>query len=213
MQYIYLHGFASGPDSTKARFFADTFQRRGLSLLRPDLNDDFSHLTITRQLEKLRRITSAFDARQPITLIGSSMGGLVAILYSGLDSRVRRLVLLAPAVGFHRILKSKAGAKFSEWKKNGYMPVEHYALGKTLPLHFGIYTDAMLYRKATFTRALPTLIFHGLHDDTVAYKNSITLVEQNARAGLMLLNSDHALNDCLETIDSQVQAFFERNSH
>jgi nanoRNase/pAp phosphatase (c-di-AMP/oligoRNAs hydrolase) len=70
----------------------------------------------------------------------------------------------------------------------------------------------MLYRKAAFTRALPTLIFHGLHDDTVAYKNSITLVEQNARAALMLLNSDHALNDCLETIDSQVQAFFERNS-
>lgn len=211
MQYIYLHGFASGPDSTKARFFAETFERRGLSLLRPDLNDDFSHLTITRQLEQLREITSTFSAKESITLIGSSMGGFLSLLYSRLDSRVRRLVLLAPAVGFHRILKSKAGPNFKLWKKNRYIPIEHYALGQALPLHFGLYTDALLYRKATFTRPLPTLIFHGLHDDTVPYQNSIILVEQNARAALMLLNSDHTLNDCLETIDSQVQAFFERN--
>jgi len=211
VQYIYLHGFASGPDSTKARFFAETFQSRGLSLIRPDLNHDFSHLTVTYQLEQLREITSSFAAQEPITLIGSSMGGFISLLYSRLDSRVRRLVLLAPAVGFHRILKTKAGPNFKQWKKNRYIPIEHYALGQTLPLHFGLYSDALLYRKATFTRPLPTLIFHGLYDDTVPYRNSITLLEQNTRAALMLLNSDHTLNDCLETIDSQIQAFFEQN--
>ena len=48
MKYIYLHGFASGPGSTKARFFRDRFAEAGRELRVPDLAaGDFEHLTIT----------------------------------------------------------------------------------------------------------------------------------------------------------------------
>ena len=34
---VYLHGFASGPGSKKARFFGDRFAARGVPFLVPDL--------------------------------------------------------------------------------------------------------------------------------------------------------------------------------
>ncbi|MFM7437244.1 MAG: YqiA/YcfP family alpha/beta fold hydrolase, partial [Snowella sp.] len=48
MKYIYLHGFASSPDSAKARFIRDRFVEKQISLSVPDLNqNNFSELTLT----------------------------------------------------------------------------------------------------------------------------------------------------------------------
>ncbi|MCS6812403.1 MAG: esterase, partial [Cyanobacteria bacterium] len=54
---IYLHGFASSPNSTKARYLADCFAQAGLPLTVPDLNQgDFSHLTLTRQIQQVEAL-------------------------------------------------------------------------------------------------------------------------------------------------------------
>ena len=43
---VYLHGFASGPSSRKARFFAERFAELGIGLEIPDLaQGDFARLT------------------------------------------------------------------------------------------------------------------------------------------------------------------------
>jgi uncharacterized protein len=48
-QYIYLHGFASSPNSTKAQNISDRFSQIQTKLKIPDLNaGNFSQLTITR---------------------------------------------------------------------------------------------------------------------------------------------------------------------
>lgn len=39
MKYIYLHGFASSPDSAKARFIRDRFLEKQIALIVPDLNN------------------------------------------------------------------------------------------------------------------------------------------------------------------------------
>ncbi len=50
--YIYLHGFASSPSSTKAQYLRARFASLQINLNIPDLNQgDFSHLTLTRQLQ------------------------------------------------------------------------------------------------------------------------------------------------------------------
>ena len=55
MRVTYLHGFASGPRSTKAVKLAETFARRGLEVLVPDLNlPDFEHLRIGSMVEHVR---------------------------------------------------------------------------------------------------------------------------------------------------------------
>lgn len=54
IQFVYLHGFASGPQSQKATAFAKRFAELGLPLAVPDLEGgDFKHLTISRQLRIL----------------------------------------------------------------------------------------------------------------------------------------------------------------
>ncbi len=77
---FYLHGFASSPESTKVRYFSDRLQEHGIALECPDFNaPSFRTLTITRMLEQLEgRIARAGGA--PVTLIGSSLGGTLAIL-------------------------------------------------------------------------------------------------------------------------------------
>src|SRR5712691_9205066 len=77
---FYLHGFASSPKSTKAAYLGERFRRYGLTLHCPDFNQpDFSTLTLTRMLEQLDREIAAAGAG-PATLIGSSLGGTLAIL-------------------------------------------------------------------------------------------------------------------------------------
>jgi pimeloyl-ACP methyl ester carboxylesterase len=100
---FYLHGFASSDRSTKAAYFADRLRTHGITLRCPDFNrPDFASLTMTRMLDQL-----ASETTQPqgggVTLIGSSLGGTLAILAaSRLTNRIDRLVLLAPAVMFAR---------------------------------------------------------------------------------------------------------------
>jgi len=48
--FSYLHGFASGPGSTKAQFFRARIAEHGIALEIPDLAPDFAHMTVTGML-------------------------------------------------------------------------------------------------------------------------------------------------------------------
>jgi uncharacterized protein len=51
LRVLYLHGFASGPGSRKAGFFAAKLRELAFSVEVPDLAEGrFEHLTISRQL-------------------------------------------------------------------------------------------------------------------------------------------------------------------
>ena len=51
---VYLHGFASGPSSSKAGFFRSGLERAGAQVTVPLLDGgDFEHLSITGQLNML----------------------------------------------------------------------------------------------------------------------------------------------------------------
>ena len=66
---LYLHGFASSPDSTKARYFQERLATHGVPLLAPDFNEpDFTTLTMSRMLEQLAREIERLGTR--VTLIG-----------------------------------------------------------------------------------------------------------------------------------------------
>ena len=97
--YIYLHGFASSPQSSKARYLSDRFTEIGLQLQVLDLNqDNFTHLTLTRQIQQA--IAAFPESETSVTLIGSSFGALTATWVAQRQNRVQKLVLLAPAFGF-----------------------------------------------------------------------------------------------------------------
>src|SRR5271154_694422 len=118
---LYLHGFASGPASKKARYFSQRLAECGVTLEVPDLAEgDFENLTVTRQLSVVERVC----AKQPVFLMGSSLGGYLAALYAARHPEVEKLVLLAPAFSFvTRWPEGLGESKMEEWKHTGSMQV------------------------------------------------------------------------------------------
>ncbi|MZH14543.1 MAG: hypothetical protein F3742_07230, partial [Nitrospinae bacterium] len=69
-EFIYLHGFASGPNSNKARAFKKRFEELNLPFNVPDLQeDDFENLTLSRQVELVQAIIDQ-DTNKSFGLIG-----------------------------------------------------------------------------------------------------------------------------------------------
>lgn len=197
-QFIYLHGFASSPESTKAKDLRDRFAQLHISLTIPDLNqNDFTHLTLTRQLQQ---VESDFPpAPEPVTLIGSSFGGLTAAWLGQTQPQVERLVLLAPAFGFLSHWLSQLGEQqVQQWQREGFLPVYHYGQERMLPISYQFAEDAAQYRESEIVRPVPTLIIHGKRDEVIPIESSIEFASDRPWVTLVQMDSDHALIDVLD---------------
>ncbi|MBD3883856.1 alpha/beta fold hydrolase [Phormidium tenue FACHB-886] len=204
-QYFYLHGFASSPRSTKAQFLSRSFQALGLSLVAPDLNqDDFYHLTLTRQIEQVRSLLP----EQPITLIGSSFGGLTAAWLAEQSLQIKQLVLLAPAFQFLAHWLPRLGeAQLQQWQEKRSLMVYHYSEQIQLPLDYAFVSDAAQYDETQIQRPVPTLILHGRQDDVIPIQASRDYAADRSWVRLIELDSDHALGDVQLEIWQAIRSF------
>jgi uncharacterized protein len=201
---IYLHGFATGPNSKKAQFFKRNVESLGYDIVVPDLaQGDFEHLTISGQLGVVERISGG----KPVTLIGSSMGAYVAALFAARHAEVRHLILMAPAFDFiRRWPESLGAARMERWRASGSMPVYHYADQRERELSYRIIEDAVQYPDSpTFPQ--PALLFHGVRDSVVPYDLSVRFAATHPHARLVLTNSDHELINALEMIWDRSRSF------
>jgi|HubBroStandDraft_6_1064221.scaffolds.fasta_scaffold53008_2 pimeloyl-ACP methyl ester carboxylesterase len=201
---VYLHGFASGPGSKKARYFAERLAECGVTLEIPDLADgDFENLTVTGQLKVLERVC----AKEPVSLIGSSLGGYLAAVYAARHSEVEKLVLMAPAFSFITRWPQALGAQqFEQWKTSGFLTVPHYGEGGERRISYRLMEDGRFYEDYPnfFQRAL---IFHGKSDSVVPPGFSITFSQQHANTTLHLMDSDHELLNVLDAMWAEIRPF------
>jgi pimeloyl-ACP methyl ester carboxylesterase len=201
---VYLHGFASGPASGKARYLGTYLRERGASVQIPDLAEgDFAHLTITGQLAVIDRAAGG----RRVSLIGSSMGGYLAALYASYHPEVERLVLLAPAFAFAQRWPARLGEqKVAEWRRTGWMDIYHYGEGRDVPISSDLLEDGPRYQGfPDFTQ--PALIFHGAHDDVVPASYSEEFVAMHPNARLEILDSGHELTDVLDYMAPRIAEF------
>ena len=198
--YIYLHGFASSPQSTKAQFFGDRFTKLNINLKILDLNQgDFSNLTLTRQINQV--VASFPPPPRKVTLIGSSFGGLTAAWLAQKYPQVQSLILLAPAFGFLNHWLPKLGeAKIKQWQDNRYLSVYHYGFKQELPLDYNFLVDLSGYQDEKLQKPVPTLIFHGIDDDVIPIQASREYALSRPWVKLRELESDHTLTDVLPQI-------------
>ncbi len=193
MRYLYLHGLASGPNSGKGRYFTAQLNTLGLELVSPDLNlPNFRTMTLSSQLARIHETLG--DDPQPVTLLGSSMGGLLAVLSAIVDPRVCRLFLMAPAFNFLQDWPTRMGA-LELWRDKGYLEMAHYAYNKVMALDYAMIEDARHYNEHSLVRALPILIVHGLEDEVVDAQVSVAFAKQRPYVQVTLLHSDHRLTD------------------
>jgi hypothetical protein len=206
---IYLHGFASSPQSTKGRYLAERLREHDVRLRCPDFNEpDFATLTVTRMLDQLERELKV-AAPDWVTLIGSSLGGAIAILAAArFAGRVERLVLLAPAVMFakpgHHLLPPE---RVDEWRRKGSLPFFHYADNRERPLNFTFYEDSLRYDPFNTRFTQPTLVFQGQRDHAVDPRTVEQFARDRPNVTLALLDDDHQLVASLPRIWNDMQPF------
>ncbi len=207
---VYLHGFASSPESSKAVWLGEALTRAGVGYSCPDLNQpSFETLTVTRMVEQTLAALEA--AQAPVALIGSSLGAYVAVHAAAADAGrfVDRLVLLAPALDFGGNRLTHLGPhSIEEWRAAGALTVHHYGLGGARSVGFGLYEDAAAYDAFDVALDLPTLVVQGRQDDVV----DTAMVERWCAArpsvDLHLVDDGHQLRESLPFIWGKCQRLF-----
>jgi uncharacterized protein len=204
--FLYLHGFASSPQSTKAQYFARQFQSLNQPLQIPDLNqDDFYHLTLSRQIQQVQALLATESA---VTIIGSSFGGLTAAWLGEQLLSVQRLVLLAPAFQFLAHWQPRMGSEqMQRWQRDQAMPIYHYGIGQMLPLSYQFISDLRQYDDASLQRPIPTLILHGCQDEVIPIQSSRDYAAARNWVELIELESDHALGNVQAEMWQAIQNF------
>ena len=201
---VYLHGFASGPASVKARFLAPRLEGAGYAVSVPDLNlPSFEGLTLSRVIE-------ALDAALPEAggvVVGSSMGAYAAALYATQrPERVRALVLMAPALNLAGLIEGRYAEALPAWERSGRAPVEHPYLGEA-ELAWGFVEDARAWAACPVAPRCPTLILHGRHDEEVPFSGSEAMAARLPGLRLVPFDDGHRLDADLEGLWAAVEAF------
>ncbi len=209
MRIVYLHGFASSPQSTKAQFFGRKFRDAGVPFEAPELDrGHFENLTISGQLEAVHEAVTTARTPGPVILMGSSLGGYLAALYAGQHARsVEKLVLLAPAFQFlERWRKRLSPEDLSRWQQQGWATIYHYGTKTERRLGHQFLEDGQKYPAAPEFHQ-KALILHGKNDQVVPAEISCEYARQHDRTRLVLLDSGHELTNVLDELWRETVAF------
>jgi len=209
MQIFYLHGFASSARSSKAAFFTSKLRQHGIELHTPDLNEpDFSTLTIARMVDRISQSIDALPA-EPVALIGSSLGGFVAVQAAlHTPGRIDRMVLLAPALDFGgNRMRSLGDVGLEEWKRTNRLDVFHHGYGRMMPVHYELYADASRYDCVNAALTMPIQVFQGRRDDAVDPESVERWSRARPNVELHMLDDDHQLTASVGYIWEEMRRF------
>ena len=209
---VWLGGFQSDMASTKASALDRHCAERGQGLLRFDYSGHgassgrFEEGTISLWLEESLAVIRAATSG-PLVLVGSSMGGYLALLVArafeaaGEAARLAGMVLIAPAVDFTEALiweradeaQRRALAEQGFWTiASAYSP-EPYRITREL-IEDG---RRHLLLGQTVRSFCLTRILQGMRDDDVPYPRALTLIEHMAGDPVTLTlikEGDHRLS-------------------
>lgn len=219
MNILYLHGFASGPQSKKGVEFDKYFSVRGHTVERLNLRvPSFEHLRLSAMIETVQ---AAISRVGPVVLIGSSLGGLTAAHVAertviGDDVLeyprpfIRGCVLLAPAFQLAARWKQQLGAaEWDAWRARGTREVDDYTTGKKSSVDFGFVEDVERVDVGYPDVRVPTLVMHGLRDDVVPIDRARTFATGRPNVRLIELDDGHELVASLPRLLAETEAFLD----
>jgi pimeloyl-ACP methyl ester carboxylesterase len=207
---LYLHGFASGPSSRKARHLGEGLAARGVHVEVPDLTpgpDGFERSTPRTMLAVAQGALAGRPG--PHALVGSSLGGYLASVISSQDPRVTRLVLLAPAFRlFERWSARLTPAQLDEWRARGLL-THHHVTQTERRIGWGFHEAARTLPAFPVVTA-PALVIAGARDETVPLADVEAWVARTPSARLVVVDDGHELAGSLDLILEQAWEFLSR---
>jgi pimeloyl-ACP methyl ester carboxylesterase len=205
---LYLHGFGSGPDSTKARAVAEGLAADGIALARLDLTpgpDGFERSTPSSMLAVVEAELAGHPG--PHAIVGSSLGGWIGALAASRNPSVERLVLLAPAFRLHeRWMARLAPADLERWRREGSVEVHHHASNRPRRIGWAFFEDAARW-PAFPVVTVPALCIAGRRDETVRLEDVEAWVERTPGARLEVVDDGHELTGALGRIVAWTREF------
>jgi pimeloyl-ACP methyl ester carboxylesterase len=209
-RWLYLHGFGSGPESTKGVELSAHYARQGIRLERLNLRQpSMEHLRLSAMMRTVREAMGG--ERDRAILFGSSLGGLAACRVAEEDARVCALVLLAPAFRGVEQMSRLAGEKgMRRWEELGWQEVQDYAGKRTARVDFGFVRDlgTIDERSGGWPDVrVPTLIIHGLQDTTVRIEYSRRWAQGKRHVRLVEVEDGHELVASLGRIAAEADDF------
>ncbi len=205
---FYLHGFASGPGSTKATAIAAGLAGDGIVPERLDLTpgpDGFERSTPSSMLAIVEGALRA--APGPHAIVGSSLGGWLAALAASRDPAVTRLVLLAPAFRLHERWRARLlPAELERWQREGSVEVHHHVTNGPRRIGWAFFEDAGTWPPFPAVR-IPALCIAGSRDDTVPLDDVRAWVDRTPGARLEVVEDGHELTGSLPRIVALTRAF------
>lgn len=191
---VWLNGYRSDMGSTKAGALDVWCAAKGRALLRFDYSGHgasggrFEDGTLSRWLEEALGV---IRARVPgaVVLVGSSMGGYIALLAArafaeaGEAARLAGMVLIAPAVDMtHALMLPKAPPEAHEALARDGVWLRPSAYGEPYPITRALIEDGArhLLLADTIRSHCPTRILQGMRDEEVPYAHALEIVEHMA---------------------------------
>ncbi len=210
---FWLGGFKSDMQGTKAAALARFAAGHGRALVRFDYSGhgesrgDFVDGTIGRWLEESLAVLTAF-CRGPQVVVGSSMGGWVALLLArelrrlkDAPASIAAMVLIAPAVDFTEALmwKNFSAAIRQEIETRGaWLRPSQYGDGP-YPITWALIEDGRrhLLLGGLIETGCPVRILQGVEDPDVPWGHAVELVSRLAQDDVVLTlvkDGDHRLS-------------------
>lgn len=169
MNLCFFHGLESSPQGTKARLIRKKYPDCLIPALPPDLDQ--------------RIAIAERTIKRPILAVGSSLGGLTALMYAGRHpDMTAAMVLMAPAVG------STDRRLFSE-KQDRILSAVHVPAG------------------------IPTVVVAGKRDELIplaAIQNMVERSPEPKDIRLHVVDDDHNLHQSLALMMDEIETLYRR---
>lgn len=205
---VYLHGFASGPTGRKADHCRAWAEAQGIEFLAPDLNlPSFEALTISAQVRAVEALLATLP--EPPVMVGSSLGGVVAAAVAHRGAALKKLILLAPGLGFAR--RRLFSARWAGYREHRRLPVYHHAYERWVKLGAELLDDLPAWADDdTWQVRTQVVVIHGRKDESVPAAESEAFLARHPGGVLHLLDDDHGLlrPETLAVLDAELEKAF-----
>jgi alpha/beta superfamily hydrolase len=176
---ILCHGMESTKEGTKHRRLGEQLSERGFDVLRFDFSyvgeseGEFEDLSFRGEVEDLAGAWAFLRDRVPgrIGILGSSMGGTVALLFAAREPAVAALATIAAVADVRRMLAELRPAEIDRWRADGVFSLAGIRLKKTFLEDVETLDVLAACRKVR----CPTFVAHGDADRVVPVEDGVAI--------------------------------------